>query len=132
MGYGGSGDSAVLRKNLLLPSPNVGMLKDIRGSLKRAITLGGIEEKAVTPHTFRHTYTAQRVQTVTEARLPSGERIWVPVSLLAVARELGHTDTGLVERLYGHLQLRPDRSTVVEYRETAVVSFPALGRRGVG
>jgi len=86
----------------------------------------------VTPHTFRHTYAAPRVKTVTEARLPNGDRIWVPVSHLAVARELGHTDTGLVERLFGHLQLQPDRSTVVEYRKTAVVSFPAKGQRAVG
>ncbi len=93
--------------------------------------LAGIE-KHVTPHTFRHTYASQRVQTVTRARLPGGEEIWVPVPLMEVARELGHTDTGLVERLYGHLQLQPDRSTVVEYRPTRVLELPVATVGGEG
>ena len=117
-------------QDLLFPSPNGGLLRDIRGSLKRTLKLAGIE-KHVTPHTFRHTFTAQRVQTVTQTRLPDGEEIWVPVPLMQVARELGHRDTGLVERLYGHLQLQPDRSTVVEYGLTRVLQLPVAVGQGV-
>ena len=47
---------------------------DIKESPKRAVKSAGIEEKRITPHTFRHTYEVQRVQTVTEARLPKGEK----------------------------------------------------------
>lgn len=69
----------------------------------------------------RHTYTGQPVQTDTERRMPRGERIWAPVSLLKVARELGHRAVNLVADVYGHLQAWPDRSTVVEYRQATVV-----------
>ena len=48
-----------------------------------------------------------------------------PVAPLEVARELGHSDVNMISKVYGHLQMQPHRSLVVEYRETKVVDFPS-------
>ncbi len=69
-------------------------------------------EKRVTPKTFRHTYTAVRLQTTDNGK---------PVSVWQVACELGHGDTNLIERTYGHLLGVRDRSTVVRYGEAKVL-----------
>lgn len=69
--------------------------------------------------TFRHTYTATRIQT-----LDGGE----PVSLFTVARELGHKDVGRIEDTYGHLQERRSRLSEVRYREAEVIHLEE--RRG--
>ena len=79
-------------------------------------------DKAVTLHTLRHTYTAHRLGT-----LEGG----APVSVWDVACELGHRDTGMIERVYGHVlrdrDRRGARSDVVEYVIAKVLPF-ATGR----
>lgn len=99
-------------EELLFPSPATGeMLTSFRKSLATAVETAGIA-KDVTPHTFRHTYTAQRIQT-----LDGG----APVTLYQVARELGHKTVSLIQDRYGHLQEGRYRAEVVEYREGRVV-----------
>ncbi len=68
--------------------------------------------KTVSPHTFRHTYTAARVQTLDHG---------APVSVFTVAVELGHRDTGLIEQVYGHVMKAPHRAETVEYVEADIV-----------
>lgn len=99
-------------KGLLFPSPNGGMLSDIRGSLSKAVD-GAKIEKRVTLHTFRHTYAAQRLQTTDHG---------AAVSPYTVMRELGHSSIKLIEDTYGHLTRTRHRSPVVEYREGEVVA----------
>lgn len=101
------------REGLLFPAPSGGMLSDIRGSIAQAVELAGVE-KHVTPHTFRHTYTAARLQTVDHGQ---------PVSPYTVARELG-TSVALIEKTYGHLLKAPRRGSVVEYRTADVLELP--------
>lgn len=55
---------------------------------------------------FRHTYCAARLQT-----LDGG----APVSVYTVSREMGHSSTDMVSRVYGHLGEIRQRKPVVEY-----------------
>ena len=87
------------------------MIRDFRSRLDAAVREAQIE-KRVTPKTFRHTYTATRLQTTDNG---------MPVSIWQVACELGHRDTNLIERTYGHLLDVRDRDSVVEYREAKVL-----------
>lgn len=100
---------------LLFPAPGGGVLRDVRGSLAAALERAGITTR-VTWHTFRHTYTAARLQTTDHG---------APVSPYTVMRELGHTSLELIERTYGHLLRASHRAEVVEYREARVL---ALGK----
>ena len=100
--------------DLLFPSNDGRMIKDLRGSLKAALKAAEIE-KHVTLHTLRHTYTAARLQTTDGG---------APVSAYTVMRELGHSTISLIEKTYGHLLDVRHRSPVVEYRETKVLEFP--------
>lgn len=87
---------------LLFPSPVDGKpLRTWRASLKRACERAEIN-KRVTPHTLRHTYTAARLQTYHTG--PNGEL--VQLSAYHVARELGHSSTNMIERVYGHILQR--------------------------
>ena len=56
---------------------------------------------------FRHTYCAARLQT-----LDGG----APVAVYSVSRELGHSSTAMVERVYSHMGTIRHRSEQVEYR----------------
>ena len=107
--------SGVSESAILFPARDGGMLSDVRSRLARAFESAKITS---TPknHLFRHTYTAQRLQTLDEGH---------PVSVWTVACELGHRDTGLIERVYGHLMQTRDRRPVVEYREAEVM--PIVG-----
>ena len=80
------------------------MIRDIRSRLGAATAMAKID-KDVTPNTFRHTFTASRLQT-TDNGMP-----------VQVACELGHRDTKLIESTYGHLLKVRDQPMVVEYRE---------------
>jgi len=98
---------------LLFPSLRGGMLKDVRGSLKKAIASAKID-KHVTFHTLRHTYAATRMQTLDHG---------APVSPYTVMREMGHKSLELILETYGHLQNTRHRSEHVEYREVEVLSI---------
>ncbi|MEX1256133.1 MAG: tyrosine-type recombinase/integrase [Gemmatimonadota bacterium] len=98
---------------LIFPSASGGMIKDLRSALASAVKRAKIE-KLVTPHTFRHTYAATRLQTMDHGQ---------PVSAYTVMRELGHSSLSLIEKTYGHLLEVRVRSAVVEYREAKVVPF---------
>jgi len=105
----------------LFVSPRTGRpITSVRRSLALALDRAGIE-KHVTYHTFRHTYTAARLQT-----LDGG----APVSPWTVARELGHADLGMLERIYGHLMRVRYRAPVVEYREAKVLQLELRERAG--
>src|SRR2546425_2562585 len=107
---------------LLFPSYRTGserMLTDIRKLLDRVTDRAGTvylmdhggRRKAVLGEirtkVFRHTYITARLQT-----LDHGE----PVSPWTVARKVGHSGTGMIERVYGHLGDVRHRASVVEYR----------------
>lgn len=81
---------------------------DVRKLLGRAVKAAKVT-KPVTWHTFRHTYTAMRIQTLDHG---------APISLFTVAAELGHTNTNLIRTTYGHLLTDRRRLEVVAYRGT--------------
>jgi len=93
---------------LLFPSVRgKGMIHDLRRPLKAIAKRAGLDPGMIHIHAFRHTYTAARLQTLDHG---------APVSVFTVSRELGHTSTALVERVYGHISGTRHRSEVVEYR----------------
>jgi integrase len=105
---------------LLFPSPRNGkMLTDVRKLLDRVMAKAGTlyvmdegrrrkaEEGEIRTKAFRHTYITARLQTLDHGQ---------PVSLWTVAREVGHSSTGMIERVYGHLGTVRHRATAVEYR----------------
>lgn len=77
-------------------------------------------DKPVTLHTLRHTYTAHRLRT-----LEGG----APVSVWDVACELGHRDTAMIERVYGHVlrdrDRRGPRRAEVRYETATVLPLAA-------
>lgn len=104
--FGGSGP----RGRLLFPRNEKGPeqpVGDLRKAFDAVAKLAGLGDTKVRPHMLRHTYTAARLQT-----LDNG----APVAIWTVARELGHSSTELVERIYGHLGTVRHRSEVVEYQ----------------
>ena len=93
---------------LLFPSPAApGMLKDLRKLLNAIGERASFARGEVTSKMFRHTYCAARLQTLDRG---------APVSPWTVAREMGHGDRSLTDRVYGHLGDVRHRSEVVEYR----------------
>ncbi len=107
---------------LLFPSYRTGeerMLTDIRKLLDRVTervgTLYVIDQGArrrakrseIRTKVFRHTYITARLQTLDRG---------APLSLWTVAREVGHSGTGMIERVYGHLGEVRHRAATVEYR----------------
>ena len=89
------------------------MIRDVRGALAAAVKRANLT-KRVTPHVFRHTFAAARLQT-----LDNG----APTSPYTVMRELGHSSLILIEKTYGHLLNVRHRSPVLEYREAEVLPF---------
>ena len=110
---------------LLFPSPGRQMLNgDFRHWVARIVRQMNREAeprgiaplaKRITPHGFRHTFTAARIQMIDNGQ---------PVSLYTVARELGHGNTKLVEQTYGHVPEERHRSSVLTYREAGVLNLP--------
>ncbi len=72
------------------------------GGGRRKAEPGEIRTKA-----FRHTYTTARLQTLDHGH---------PVAVWAVAKEMGHESTDMIERVYGHLDTVRHRAKAVEYR----------------
>ena len=95
---------------LLFPSFRTGqeaMLTDIRKLLDAVAKRAGWKEGEITTKMFRHTYISARIQTTHNG---------VPVAAFTVAREVGHSSTAMIEKVYGHLGQVQHRSAVVEYR----------------
>ena len=55
----------------------------------------------------RHTYTSMRLQTV------DGDK---PIAVLTAAGELGHSNTKMIEKVYGHVLRNRQRLPEVRYR----------------
>ena len=83
------------------------MRRDIRGILDRVGERAGWQAGEIRAKMFRHTYCAARLQTLDHG---------ATVSVYKVARELGHSGTGMVEKVYSHLGTVRHRSEVVEFR----------------
>ena len=92
---------------LLFPAADGGMVGDWRKSLDRVAGRAGWKAGEIRSRIFRNTYAAARLQTLDHG---------APVAVWTVSRELGHTSTALVEKVYGHLGTIRHRSEVVEYR----------------
>lgn len=95
---------------LLFPSFRTGqeaMLTDIRKLMDAVAKRAGWKSGEITPKMFRHTYISARIQTTQNG---------APVAAFAVAREVGHSSTAMIEKVYGHLGQIQHRSEVVEYR----------------
>jgi integrase len=95
---------------LLFPSLATGaeaMLTDSRKLLDHISARAGWKVGEIRTKMLRHTYCAARLQTLDRG---------APVSIYTVARELGHTSTAMVQRVYAHLGSVRHRSAVVEYR----------------
>jgi integrase len=91
----------------LFPATDLSMITDWRKLLDRVAVRAGWKAGEVRSRIFRNTYAAARLQTTDHG---------APVAVWAVSRELGHTSTALVERVYGHLGVIRHRAEVVEYR----------------
>jgi integrase len=99
------------KTGLLFPSPRLtepGMVTDFRKALDAVAERAGWKEGEIRSKMFRHTYCAARLQTLDHG---------APVATFTVSRELGHSNTKLVDEVYGHLPKDgAHRSEVVEYR----------------
>src|SRR5436309_14621921 len=85
------------------------MVTDVRKVLDAVAKRAGWTQGEITTKMFRHTYISARIQTT-----DSG----APVAAFTVAREVGHSSTAMLEKVYGHLGQVQRRSNVVEYRSS--------------
>lgn len=95
---------------LLFPSYRTGveaMLTDCRKLLDALAQRAGWKPGAIRSKMFRHTYCAARLQSLDQG---------APVSVLTVAREMGHGGDTMVRKVYGHLRQVRRRAQVMEYR----------------
>ena len=83
------------------------MVTDVRKVLDAVAKRVGWTQGEITTKMFRHTYISARIQTT-----HSG----APVAAFTVAREVGHSSTAMIEKVYGHLGRVQHRLKVVEYR----------------
>jgi len=83
------------------------MIADFRKLLDVVAKRAGWQAGEIRSKRFRHTYISARIQTTDGG---------APVSVFTVAREVGHSSTAMIEKVYGHLGARRHRSPVVEYR----------------
>ena len=83
------------------------MLTDWRKLLDAVATRAGWKRGEIVPKMFRHTYISARIQTTQGG---------APVAAFTVAKEVGHSSTAMIEKVYGHLGQVQHRSKVVEYR----------------
>jgi len=82
-------------------------LTDIRKLIDAVAKRAGWKSGEITPKMFRHTYISALIQTTQHG---------APVAAFTVAREVGHSSTAMIEKVYGHLGQIQHRSEVVEYR----------------
>ena len=82
------------------------MVRDVRKLLDAVGERAGFEHGSIRTKIFRHTYCAARLQTLDRG---------VPVAPYTAARELGHSGTAMVERVYAHLGQMRHRPELVEF-----------------
>lgn len=75
--------------------------------LDEMATRAGFAAGDIRAQMFRNTYCAARLQTLDRGQ---------PISTYTVSRELGHSSTDMVQRIYAHLGAVRHRAEVVEYR----------------
>jgi integrase len=99
------------KAGLLFPSPFLdkpGMITDWRKQLDAIATRTKLWKAGdVRSKMFRHCYCSTRLQTLQADQ---------PVAVYTVSREMGHSSTAMVEKVYAHVQNLPKRSNVVQYR----------------
>jgi integrase len=83
------------------------ILTDCRKLLDRVAARAGWKTGEIRTKMFRHTYTAARLQTTDHG---------APVAVYTVSRELGHTSTAMVEKVYSHLGTIRHRAATPEFR----------------
>ena len=83
------------------------MLTDVRKLLDTVAKSAGWKAGEITPKMFRHTYISARIQTTENG---------APVAAFTVAKEVGHSSTAMIEKVYGHLGQVRHRAKYVEYR----------------
>lgn len=97
--------------DLLFPSRNregrEALLTDCRKLLDHLGARGGWAKGELRTRVFRTTYCSARLQTL------DGDR---PVAVFTVSRELGHSSTAMVEKVYSRLGTVRHRSTCPEFR----------------
>lgn len=91
-----------VRKLLDRATARTGALYVIDAGQRRKAEAGEIRTKV-----FRHSYVSARLQTLDHG---------APVSTWTVAREVGHSGTQMIDRVYGHLGDVRHRGKAVEYR----------------
>lgn len=94
------------REGLLFPGPR-GMVTSFDKALDALAVRAGWKSGEVRSRMFRNAYIAARLQTVEGG---------APVSIYAVAREVGHAGPDMIEAIYGHVGQVRHRSDVVEFR----------------
>ena len=82
-------------------------MQDARKLLDAVATRVGFPARAVNLYAFRHSYCADRLQTLDRG---------APVSPYTVGKELGHGGDSLVKRVYGHLGEVRVRGEQLEFR----------------
>src|SRR2546427_578654 len=96
---------------LLFPSFRDGkeaMLDDVPRKMLGAVAVrAGWKKGEISARMFRHTYISARIQTTVNG---------APVAAFTVAKEVGHSSTAMIEKVYGHLGQVRHRSKYVEYR----------------
>ncbi len=80
---------------------------DAIGELIEWQPTGPLSPARIRPQAMRNTYCAARLQTLDRGH---------PVAVWTVSREMGHSSTTMVEKIYGHLGTIRHRAEVVEYR----------------
>lgn len=107
-----------LTSGLLFPTRdrdgNVTMRHSVSTQMARVVERAQLDgDDEVTPHTFRHTYTAMMLQTYIV--LPDGTRI--VRGAIDVKTSLGHRSTRLVDLVYSHVMKAPRYMDSLSYEE---------------
>jgi integrase len=109
---------------LLFPGKNRAGEEIIRYSIakqvNRLLVRARMDDRNISPHTFRHTFTAMLLLTVV---VTDGGTKAIR-NTFEVAQALGHTSDALVRKIYGHVASRSARMDSLDYE--AVRLYPSI------